>query len=118
MTKTKAELRAAIFDKKNKQQATKIITLFGEEVEIRQPTLAQITKLGKASVNDKIPPLIRIMIEYLYVPGTEDHVFEPADAESLASMPTGKWLNDLNSAIEELTGVNVKEAEKNSDETD
>lgn len=112
------DLRAAIFADKNKVAAKKVISLFGAEVEIRQPTLAQITKLGKASAaNDKIPPIVRIMIEYMYVPGTDDKIFEIADAEQLASMPSGKWLSDLNAAIEELTGVDVGEAEKNSEET-
>lgn len=113
------DIRAAIFAEENRKPSSKVITLFGQKVEIRQPTLAQITKLGKASAaNDKIPPIVRIMVEYLYVPGTDEKVFDIADAEQLATMPSGKWLSDLNSAIEELTGVDVAEAEKNSEETD
>lgn len=117
-TKNKNDIRAAIFADENRKPGRKVITLFGQEVEIRQPTLAQITKLGKASAaNDKIPPIVRIMIEYIYVPGTEDKIFDIADAEQLATMPSGKWLSDLNKAIEELTGVDVEAAEKNSEET-
>lgn len=118
MTKTKAELRASIFDSKNKKRASKLLNLFGEEVELRQPTLSQITKLGKASENSKISPLVQIMVEYLYVPGTDENVFEMSDAEALMSLPTGKWLSDFNKAVEEMTGVDVGEAEKNSDGTD
>jgi len=114
---TRDDIRAAIFSVENRRPKTKVIELFGQEVEVRQPTLAQINKLGKASADERTPALVRIMIEYIYVPGTDTKVFDAADAESLATMPSGKWLSDLNSAIEELTGVNVKDAEKNSDET-
>src|SRR5690606_9643413 len=108
----------AIFAEENRKPARREINLFGQKVEIKQPTLSQIAKLGQASPESKIPPIVRIMIEYIYVPGTDEKVFDPADAESLAAMPSGKWLSDLNKAIEELTGVDVKEAEKNSEETD
>lgn len=116
--KNRDALRAAIFSAENKKAATRNIELFGQEVEIRQPTLGQIAKMSKVSADDKVPPIIRIMIEYTYVPGTDERVFEVADTEALASLPSGKWLNDFNKAMEELSGVNVKDAEKNSDATD
>lgn len=109
-------LRSALFNSKNKQLQSRTVEMFGETIEIRQPTLAQITNMGKE--DSKIPGLIRMLIEYCYVPGTDDKVFDKADAEQLASMPTGKWLTDVNKAVAELTGVDVKEAEKNSEETD
>jgi hypothetical protein len=118
MAKNRQDLRASIFKSDNKKTKSAVITLFGEEVEIRQPTLAQIAKLGRQAQDTKIPPVVRIMIEYIYVPGTDEKVFETGDAEQLASLPSGQWLNDLNRAIEELTGVDVKEAEKNSEEMD
>jgi hypothetical protein len=109
-------MRAKIFADGNRIPQKRNITLFGEEVEIRQPTLAQINKLSK-SADEKTPAIVKIMIEYMFVPGTDEKVFDPADAAQLAEMPSGKWLNDMNNAIEELTGVDVKAAEKNSDET-
>lgn len=115
---TRDALRASLMKAENKKAKSKIIDLFGEQVEIRQPTLAQITKLGKASADDKVPAIARIMIEYLYVPGTDEKVFDAADGEYLAGLPTGQWLNALNMAIEELSGVDVKGAEKNSETTD
>lgn len=113
------KLRESIFADKNKKIDSRPLKLFGENVEVRQPTLAQITKLSKLSTeNSKVPPIVRIMIEYIYVPGTDDKVFETADAESLAAMPSGQWLTDLNKVLEELTSVDVQVAEKNSEETD
>lgn len=122
MTKTESvtrdSLRAKIFASENLKPGSRIITLFGEKVEIRQPTIAQISKMSKASVDEKVSPLIRIITEYTYVPGTDERVFEAADAEALSAMPSGKWLSDFNTAMEELSGVDVKGAEKNSEETD
>lgn len=117
MTRNRDEIRAALFSSKNKKQAKRVIELFGEKVEIRQPNLAQITKLGREAGESKIPPIVRAMIEYIYIPDTDDHLFDPADAEQIASMPSGKWLTDFNQALLELTGINVEEAEKNSEET-
>lgn len=117
MTRNRDEIRAALFSSKSKKQAKRIIELFGESVEIRQPNISQITKLGKEAGESKIPPIVRALIEYSYVPGTDDKLFDSADAEQIATMPTGKWLTDFNQALLELTGINVEEAEKNSEET-
>jgi hypothetical protein len=109
------EIRAGIFDAKNKAVKSKEITLFGQQVEVRQPTVGQVTKMAERK--DKVAAIVAIMIEYCYVPETGEKVFEPSDKDALLDMPTGQWLTDLNAAIEELTGVNVKEAEKNSEGT-
>lgn len=118
MVSTRDKVRASIFKEENKKPASAIITLFGEKVEIRQPTLAIINRIGRTTSTDtKIPGIVRVLIEYCYVPGTDDKVFESADAEQLASMPTGQWLHDFNTAVEKLTGVDVGAAEKNSEGT-
>lgn len=112
-------LRDAIFSEKNRKPASKQITIFGQVVEIRQPTLSQINNLGKASAaNDKTPPFVRMLTEYIFVPGTNEKVFDIADADSLTNMPSGPWIMEINKAVEELTGVDVRAAEKNSEETD
>lgn len=115
---TRDQIRALMFAAENKVQAVEVITLFGQPVEVRQPTLNQLNALSRQKENDKVSPIVRIMIEYCYMPGTNDKVFEQGDAEQLMSMPTGKWLNDFNEAMEKLSGVDVKAAEKNSSETD
>jgi hypothetical protein len=107
-----------MFAEENKKPATKEITLFGQKVELHQPTLGQMNTVGRLAANDpKIPGIVRIMTEYCYVPGTDEKVFDIGDAEQLTTMPTGKWLADFNAAVQELTGVDVKAAEKNSEET-
>lgn len=108
-------LRAAIFAAENTKPKSVLFKLFGNEVEIRQPTVGQITKIAERKNNVSV--IVAVLIEYCYVPNTEEKVFEEADREQLLDMPTGQWLNDFNKAIEELTGVDVKAAEKNSEET-
>jgi hypothetical protein len=117
MATSRDKMRASIFKDENKRPASSVITLFGEQVEIRQPTLAIINKIGRLTVDPKIPGIVRVLIEYCYIPGTDEKVFDQADAEQLASMPTGQWLHDFNREVEKLTGVDVKVAEKNSEET-
>lgn len=111
-------IRSAIFASKNKG-ATRTFDFFGQAVEIRQPTLAQITRLSRVAAEDtKIPQVVRVLIEYCYVPETNEKVFDIGDAEQLASLPSGKWLANFNKAFEELSGIDVEAAEKNSEKTD
>lgn len=114
--KTRDAIRSSIFSAKNKKLKTKTITMFDELVEVRQPTLKQITAIS-GSADEKVPAIIRILCEYVFVPGTDTKVFDKSDAEQLASMPSGQWLSDFTEAINELTGVDVSAAEKNSEET-
>lgn len=114
--KDRNAMRAAIFSDERKKPASLPFTFFGEKMEVRQPTLIQIHKMGKFASSDK-PGVARAIIEYCYVPGTNEKVFEDTDLDQIASLPTGQWLNDFNTILEKLTGQDIKEAEKNSDAT-
>lgn len=114
---TKSQLdaiRAGILGKKQEFKS-KELDLFGQKVELRQPTLADINRMAKDQ--GKMSALILTVIEYCYVPGTSQKVFTSADAAALEELPGGAWLSELNEAIESLTGIKVKVAEKNSEET-
>ena len=111
----KDSLRGAIFSSKNRELKKEIIIMFGNEVEVRQPNLGQITALGRE--DDKTAPIFKIMIEYCYVPGTNEKVFSKADVAALSELPAGQWLTDFNSAIEKLTSIDISSAEKNLEET-
>ena len=112
-------MRASIFAAENKKPASTVIKLFGQDIEVRQPTLSLINKIGRKNAEsaNKYPGIVNILIGYCYIPGTDEKVFDDSDADQLASMPSGQWLNDFNEAVQKLTGLDVKEAEKNSDET-
>lgn len=89
----------------------------GIEVELRQPTIGALSRSAMQAEKDKVPPTVRTLIEYCYVPGTDDKVFEDADADVLSDLPTGAWLSKLNEVVGRLIEFNPKEAEKNSDAT-
>ena len=106
-------LRSTIL--KNKRGRTITVDFFGQDVEVRQPTVGQILKQQDETDRNKL--LVNLIVEYCYVPGTDERVFTKEDYDEIVQLPVGKWFNDLNSAIADLTGVNVEEAEKNSEST-
>ncbi len=112
---TRDEVRAALFDAKNKKRESRLIEILGVDVEIRQPTLDQVNRMSKIAADDKDPDnntFIEILLEYCFVPGTSEKVFEKGDKESLAGFPVGPWLGAINKAIEEMTDIKVDDAVK------
>ena len=99
---TRGELRAAIF--KSVPQKKKVIEFRGQMIEIRQPKLADI--LEAQNEPDRTKGVIDTLIRYAYVPGSEEKVFEEADADSFREMAFGKDFINVNQALEELTDVN------------
>jgi len=116
---SKSELRSLLFSDANRKPASEPLVLFGADVEVRQPTLAQITKLSKMAnkPDNKVPQITYMLVEYCYVPGTDEKLFDEADIPVLSEMPAGPWINAFNTALEKLNGAKMDEAEKNSDAT-
>jgi len=110
---TRESIREQIFSKKN--FATRELDLYGAKVEIRQPSLGMI--LDAQRNDDTKAAIVELLIRYTFVPGTEDHVFEEADAEGLLNLPFGPELSNLNKIITELTDIDVLGEEKNSAST-
>lgn len=110
---TRESIREAIFSRKNFK--TRKLTLYGAEVEIRQPSLGMILEAQREE--DTRAGIIRILIQYTYVPGTDERVFEESDADSIAALPFGSELIELNKIITELTDIDVLGEEKNSEST-
>ena len=111
-------IRSKIFSSRNKNRKTKEIDFMGEKVEVRQPTVRQVQELAKEAKKEDSDAVLLSIMEYCYVPGTNDKVFEDADKDGLLDLPVGDWLNNLNKAIEEMTGVDVSMAEKNLNRAD
>lgn len=117
MTKTKTktklltrdEIRAKIFATK-KFKSEKLI-LFDVEVEIRQPSLGDILEYQEQM--DRKAGLIYLLTGYCFVPGTNEKVFEEADADGILNMPFGDDLIRLNKIIENLTGIDISGEEGN-----
>ena len=106
-TLTRDELRTALLGNAPKPDS-KLITMFGVEIELRQPNLGAILKT-RAEVDDATRAIDMIM-EYAYVPGTNDHIFEDTDRAAMMNWPFGKDLATLNQAIADLTGIDIDAA--------
>ena len=117
--KSRSELRSAIFSSTSLQPAKVLVDFFGEKVEIRQPSVDTILNFRNAAEGDRKGMLVDMLITYVYVPGTDEKLFELADRDMIMAMPWGADLSRLQKAINQLTDVNLGEveAEGNSDGT-
>jgi hypothetical protein len=113
MSELRDKLRAQIFSAESKAPKKKAITLFGTDVEIRQPTLQQI--LASQSNPDRAAGVVEILINFCFVPETNEPVFGEEDRDSLLSMPFGKDFVTASEAIGELTNINLMEGESKKD---
>lgn len=104
---TRDQLRSKLLSSHNPK--SEILTLFGVEVEFRQPTLDAILS---ARENDDVKSrTVDMIIQYAYVPGTDERVFEDADREQILRWPFGQDMIKVQQTISKLTGVDVSEAE-------
>jgi hypothetical protein len=105
-------IRDAILSTKPK---SKIINAFGQDIEIRQPTLAAV--MSYQQIPDRIDAASQMLIRYAYVPGTDTQIFDEEDIEAIKGIPFGEDMQKVNDAINELMSIQVaiKEEEKNSE---
>ncbi len=104
---TRDELRAALIGKTHKGD-TKLITLFGVEIELHQPTLSKI--LEAREEDDEKTRTANIFITYAFVPGTNERIFEDTDRSTILEWPFNKDLIAVQEAIVELTGIDLGKA--------
>lgn len=106
---TRDQIRAKLIGSTPKGK-TQMITLWGIDLELRQPTLASI--LRARDQGDDATRAVAMIIEYAYVPGTDERVFEDSDHNMILKWPFGEDLTKLNEAIADLTGVDIAAAVK------
>jgi len=104
MTSKRNELRAKLLGNAPKPK-TELITLFGAEVELRQPTLATIMEMSDEADNKQRS--VDMFLKYAYVPGTDELVFEKADSAVILNWPFGDELLAMQQAVGRLTGLNI-----------
>lgn len=102
-------LRAKLLGQKKKPRV-EIVKLFGEDVELRQPTLDSI--LSARETESTKERSVDMIIQYAYVPGTDLLVFEEGDKPDILSWPFGDDLLRVQKAIVALTGIDISEADK------
>lgn len=109
---TRDQIRAKVLGTKPKVDTA---MLYGAEVEIRQPSLDVIMDARQAIFNgdsDLKTQTLDVLIRYVYVPGTMEHVFEEADREALLELPFDNDLNKLSEKINSMMGLNAKLVEE------
>ncbi len=101
-------LRDRLLGKKHEPKS-QLVTLFGEEVEIRQPSLS--TMLETRADENNQDAVLNMIIRYSYVPGTDEQLFEEADKDTIRNWPFGEDLLEFQQAIAKLTGVDISARE-------
>ena len=103
-------IRAKIFETRELKKIE--LEFFGTKIEMRQMKLADILKAQ--STEDRESAIIDMLVEYCYVPGTDEKVFEAADADSLKELPFDSNFQRASKAMEELTEVNFLDKKSSS----
>ena len=106
---TRDQLRAALVGTVHKP-VRKLVSLFGQQIELQQPTLKSV--LEARETGDEMTRTADIFVRYAYVPGTDVRIFEEADREQILAWPFNEDLIRVQETIAELTGVNIGKAEE------
>lgn len=104
-------IRGTILASDNYKRDAIELDFFGAQIELRQPTTGDILRYTDS--NSNALSLISILLDYAYVPGTNEKVFEEGDVEELKQLPYNKDMQALIKAIERFTNVMISDAEKN-----
>ncbi len=130
----KNKLRNATIGKPPKFRS-EIITIEGEEFEIRQPSMetkAELMRKSKlrfgTSEQDQMERIdilalqVWSVIYCTYVPDTDEKVFSAADFDALKAMPTGSFVDKISGLttqlMQELVEEDVKNFESPQDKND
>ena len=103
------QIRTTILSSKTRKR--ELITLFGAKVEVCQPSMDEVLDLQ--TLEDSKKMAAHMIINYVYVPGTNEKVFEEADVAGILELPFGEDLARLQEAITKMTSIDVKAAEGN-----
>lgn len=106
---SRTDLRSRLLGARHAPKS-KVITLFGDKVEMRQPSIKSILDL--TDNDDEKYRSLKLLIEYAYVPGTDEKLFEPADLDVMLQWPASEDLVKVQQAIAELSRVDVEVAKE------
>lgn len=96
------------------------VEAFGTEIEIRQTTLGRVLELQEKLAKDRKGAIGLAFIEFCYVPGTDDRLFDDTDLNLILGLPFGEDFQKVQDVINKLMGVSeedIKAAEGNLSET-
>lgn len=98
------EIRSRIFGAKPKSEI--IEDFFGTTLELRQPTLQVALENRNTSEQDRV---YLMLVDYSFVPGTNDKVFEEEDIDNLRTLPFGAEFQSLIGKVNSLLGIDPAE---------
>lgn len=94
------EMRAKIFSAK---PAFEIVDdFYGVRLELRQPSLAIALEARNQGETEAV---FQMLLNYAFVPGTNEKVFEPTDVDMLRDLPFGPAMTDLMGKVNKLLGI-------------
>lgn len=99
-TPSRDSIRAAVLGAKAIVKEVK--PFFGTAVELRQPELGVVLDMRKTEEQHQIA---RMLIDYTFVPGTTEKVFDEADADGILQIPFGPDMKKYIDIMNELLGV-------------
>lgn len=111
---TRDEIRQTIFNSTKAKPRSKIVQFMDAEIELRQPAMSVIMEMQQSEMETN---LVSMLMQYCYVPGTEERLFDEIDYEALVKLPMNDDFQRLGVALTEMTGMDIKVASKNSEET-
>jgi hypothetical protein len=115
MTTARDELRQRILA--SRKPKSELVSFFGDSIELRQPTLHDILKIRQASEDERNAAIINTLVDYAYVPGTDEKLFEEADADAFLAMPFGADFQRVTEVLSKLTDIDFKASDATSKPT-
>jgi hypothetical protein len=106
---SKDDIRAAILGSAGRYRRTKV-SVNGVQVEIRQPSMAAMMAAEAQSTVQNL--FLSILLNYAYVPDTDEKVFDDTDEEVLRQLGFSGDVQAVLDAFQEVTKISTKEAEQ------
>ena len=97
---TRDAMRAKIFSAKPKTETVE--DFYGATLELRQPSLAVALEARNQEENEHV---FTMLLDYAFVPGTDEKVFESTDVEMIRALPFGPSMTDLLAKVNKLLGI-------------
>ena len=113
----KKEIKAKLFSAKDKFKR-EVVEIDGIEFEIRQPSVGQRRRMMEAAKRkdgdtDQWVMISRSLIECVYMPNSNERMFDESDLIAFDQLPTGSWYDKLIEKMAVGLNVDTKKAEEN-----
>ena len=94
---------------------SKVVTAFGLKIEMRQPQLGDVLNSTGEVFETTKERIADMIIKFAYIPETDERIFEAGDMEQILRWPFGKDYKAVQDALNELSGIDIDDAEKDLD---